>query len=136
MGELVQGNLGRSGLFIRRLAVVLKEQVLGLADELCCDALGLLLAHRVTSLPRSNSAAFGAKPTWTLTDQNLWVHALTEHIEEDEVMRLTQKSWWLAALLGGLATTAFGIAPAAPHHRHDGSGFGSAWHWSAAPRWR
>ena len=36
----------------------------------------LLLAHRVTSLPRSNSAAFGAKPTWTLTDQNLWVHAL------------------------------------------------------------
>jgi hypothetical protein len=34
------------------------------------------VAHRVISLPRSNSAAFGAKPTWTLTDQNLWVHAL------------------------------------------------------------
>jgi methionine-rich copper-binding protein CopC len=34
------------------------------------------LAHRVTSLLRSNSAAFGAKPTWKLTDQNLWIHAL------------------------------------------------------------
>jgi hypothetical protein len=34
------------------------------------------VAHRVTSLLRSNSAAFGAKPTWKLTDQNLWVHAL------------------------------------------------------------
>jgi hypothetical protein len=34
------------------------------------------VAHRVTSLPRSNSAAFGVKPTWTLTDQNLWVNAL------------------------------------------------------------
>ena len=29
-------------------------------------------------------------------------------------MRLTQKSWWLAALLGGLTTTVFGIVPAAP----------------------
>jgi len=36
------------------------------------------MAHRVTSLLRSNWAAFGAKPTWKLTDQNLWVHALAE----------------------------------------------------------
>jgi hypothetical protein len=33
-------------------------------------AKGLIAPHAVNA--RSNSAAFGAKPTWTLTGQNLW----------------------------------------------------------------
>jgi hypothetical protein len=52
--------------------------------------ISLFVVHRDISPRHSNSTAFGAKPTWMLTDQNLWVHALRMRRGE---LRRTWRSW-------------------------------------------